>query len=171
MGLELISKFEKVASWWRVVEQTVLAVLVSGMVFLAATQIILRNFFGTGLSWAEPILGVALLWLTMIGALVATGARKHINIDLFSQLLSERRRWLVVVPVDLFAAVICTLLGLAAIRYVGLQQELEPALILNIPLWQYYKIIPVCLFLMSFRFAVQALSSLMRRGNVEGTSI
>ena len=166
MANDVLGKAERAASWWSGFEQAVLALLVSGMVFLAAAQIILRNFFKTGFSWAEPILGMALLWLTMIGALVATGARKHINIDLFSHLVPVRHRWLIWAPVDVFAAVVCSLLGKAAVQFVEFQKELEPATILNIPLWQYYKIIPICLFLMAFRFVLQALLAVWKRGKV-----
>jgi len=170
MASDRIHIFVRMAAAWRVFEQTLLAVLVSGMVFLAAVQIILRNFFQMGFNWADPLLGVALLWLTMIGALVATGARKHINMDLVTQLVAKHRRWLAIVPADLFAAVVCALLGMAAVRFVGLQKEMEPAVILNVPLWVYYEIIPVCLFLMSFRFVVQAAYLVMHRGQSEAAA-
>ena len=162
MLLKVLQICGLLASGWRVFEQTVLALLVGGMVFLAALQIALRNFFETGLDWADPLLGVGLLWLTMIGALVATGARKHISMDLLSNLLPARgRRW-VLPPADLFAAAVCGWLAAAAVRFVEFQKEMEPVAILNVPMWVYYEIIPVCLFLMSFRFVVQALVLLAR---------
>ncbi len=159
MRPEWLNRLAALAALWRLLETAVLALLVCGMVLLAALQILLRNFFNTGFSWADPLLGVGLLWLTMIGALVATGARKHINIDLVSQVLPKRWRRFVIAPADLFASVVCGWLGVAALRFVEFQKELEPSAILDIPLWKYDLVIPVCLFLMSARFLIQSVVS------------
>jgi TRAP-type C4-dicarboxylate transport system permease small subunit len=72
------------------IERLVLALLVTGMVGLAAVQIVLRNVWHTGLNWAEPLLGMALLWLTMLGALAAAGLGRHLSIDLAEALLPRR---------------------------------------------------------------------------------
>ena len=76
------STFRFLCRWADRIERAVLTVLVTGMVGLATLQILLRNVWHTGLNWAEPLLGMALLWLTMLGALAAAGLGRHLSIDL-----------------------------------------------------------------------------------------
>ncbi|MFH0953231.1 MAG: TRAP transporter small permease [Verrucomicrobiota bacterium] len=157
MGRDIPGRLRKAADAWGVIEQTLLAVLVSGMVFLSALQIILRNFFSTGILWAEPILGGSLLWMTMLGALAATGRRKHINVDLISHLLPPRPREIAVGVTDLFAAIVCGFLTVASVRFVILQKEMGAMATHAIPQWVLYLVVPVCMAMLSFRFVLHAL--------------
>ena len=138
-------------------ERFVLAVLVTGMVALSALQIVLRNVWHTGLDWAEPLLGMALLWLTMLGALAATGLGRHISIDLAAALLP--RRWAAGAArvTALFAAVVCGVLAWAAGRYVGFQREMDMSTLLGWPVWKHYLVIPVVFWIMSARFTVRVV--------------
>lgn len=138
------------------IERLVLAVLVMGMVGLSAIQILLRNVWHTGLNWAEPLLGMALLWLTMLGALAATGLGRHLSIDLAAALLPRRAARWAGRATSLFAAVVCGLLAWAAGRYVGFQREMDATVLLGWPVWKYYGIIPVAFWLMAARFVLRA---------------
>ena len=57
-----------------IVENGLLVLLLTGMILLAMLQIVLRNGWDTGLSWADPTLRVAVLWVTLLGAMAATRA-------------------------------------------------------------------------------------------------
>jgi len=139
------------------VERAVLTILVTGMVLLAALQILLRNVWHTGLNWAEPLLGMGLLWLTLLGALAAAGLGRHLSIDLAAALLPKRVSTWLTHLISLFSAVICVLLAWAAGRYVGFQREMDMGEILGIPLWKHFQIIPVAFWLMAIRFAIRAV--------------
>jgi TRAP-type C4-dicarboxylate transport system permease small subunit len=141
------------------VETALLALLVSGLVLLATAQILLRNFFQTGFLWAEPLLGMGLLWLTMLGALAATGAQRHIVIDLVGHFCPPRLRAIVGRFTALFAVAICGLLTVAATRFCLFQKEMETNRILDLPVWGYYLIIPIAFGLMTLRFLWQAVGS------------
>lgn len=148
--------FRRVSRWVDRIERAVLAVLVTGMVGLAALQILLRNAWHTGLNWAEPLLGMALLWLTMLGALAAAGLGRHLAIDLAAALMPRRGSVWLARATSLFAAIVCGLLAWAAGRYVGFQREMDITLLLGAPVWKYYMVIPAAFWLMAFRFAVRA---------------
>ena len=51
------------------------------MLGIAVLQIFLRNFFDSGFLWAESFLRILVLWVAMLGAMVATREKNHISID------------------------------------------------------------------------------------------
>jgi TRAP-type C4-dicarboxylate transport system permease small subunit len=71
-------------------EQILLVILLSSMILIAFLQIVLRNFFATGLSWGDPLVRNLVLWIGFIGATLATREGKHINIDLVSRWLPSQ---------------------------------------------------------------------------------
>jgi TRAP-type C4-dicarboxylate transport system permease small subunit len=149
--------FRRLARWGDRLERFVLAVLVTGMVALATLQILLRNVWHTGLNWVEPLLGMALLWLTMLGALAAAGLGRHLAIDLAAALLPRRWATGLTRATSVFACIVCGLLAWAAGRYVGFQREMDITMLLGLPVWKHYMVIPVVFWIMAFRFAVRAL--------------
>ncbi|MGV0035134.1 MAG: TRAP transporter small permease [Candidatus Azotimanducaceae bacterium WSBS_2022_MAG_OTU7] len=68
-------------------EDGALVLALVGMLVMALTQILLRNLFDSGFLWAESFLRILVLWVAILGAMVATRARNHISIDLLSRLL------------------------------------------------------------------------------------
>ncbi len=147
--------FRFFAQWVDRIERFVLAVLVTGMVGLATVQILLRNVWHTGFNWSEPLLGMALLWLTMLGALAAAGLGRHLAIDLAAALIPRRGAVWLTRATSLFSAIVCGLLAWAAGRYVGFQREMDMSMLLGLPIWKHFMVIPVVFWFMTFRFAVR----------------
>lgn len=143
------------ARWYDRLERVVILLLVTGIVFLSLAQILLRNFFRTGWPWAEPLLGVGLLWLTMLGALAATGQCRHITIDLASHLLPRRMRGGLRRLTTGFAMLLCGVLAWAAWRYLLFFREMDNPPILGQAAWKFYLVMPVCFALMAWRFMLQ----------------
>lgn len=138
-------------------EQTLLGLLVGSMVVLAGLQIVLRNFWGRGIAWADPFLGSAMLWITLLGALAATGRRKHIAIDLVSNFVPAGARRVFQIITDLAAAAVCGWLAAAAARYVGFQRDMGDEAFAGIRQWVVLLILPAGFGLMSLRFFAQGL--------------
>ena len=59
-------------------EDSLLIGLVASLLLLAVAQIVLRNAFGEGILWAEPVMRIAVLWIAMIGGMVACREGGHI---------------------------------------------------------------------------------------------
>jgi C4-dicarboxylate transporter DctQ subunit len=157
--MSLRDRLHAVAAAARRVEEVVLGALLAAMVLLAALQIVLRNAFKTGLSWAEPFLGFAMLWLTLLGALAATGRHKHITVDLVSHWAPPLARRVLRALTDAFAGAVCVGLCAASVRFVQLQRELGSASAsLGIAEWKLYVVLPAGFALMALRFGVQAVA-------------
>ncbi|MBU1700398.1 MAG: TRAP transporter small permease [Candidatus Eisenbacteria bacterium] len=71
----------------RSAEGAILSLFLFTTIFLAALQIVLRNFFHTGLIWIDPLLRYIVLWIGLLGAFVATRKLRHITIDVLGRLL------------------------------------------------------------------------------------
>ncbi len=92
------------------VEEVLLALLLIGLVVLAATQVLLRNVWSTSIDWADLTLQNATVLIGLLGAAVATSEGRHLNIDVFGRKLSGRSAFLLRVVIGVFGVVICTLL-------------------------------------------------------------
>ena len=138
-------------------EQTLLGLLVGSMIVLAGLQIALRNFWGRGIAWADPFLGSAMLWITLLGALAATGRRKHISIDLVSNFTPAGARRVFRIITDLAAAAVCGWLAAAAVRYVGFQRDMGDEAFAGIRQWVVLLVLPAGFGLMSLRFFAQGV--------------
>ncbi|MEJ2722735.1 MAG: TRAP transporter small permease subunit [bacterium] len=71
------------------VEVGFIALLLFALIFFGCLQIVLRNFFHTGLIWADPLMRHIVLWLGCMGAVLATSRMRHISIDIFTRLRSS----------------------------------------------------------------------------------
>ncbi len=138
--------------WVRAFERGLLTVLVAAMVALAALQVILRNVFERGWPWAEPLLGMGLLWITMLGALAATGSGRHIALDVASHSLPGGVRAVLARVLALFSAALCVLLTVASWRYVDFQRELLRGHLLGVAQWRWYLVLPAGFGLMALRY-------------------
>jgi len=82
-------------------EDLILFCALFGVLCLAVTQIVMRNFFDTGFLWSESFVRILVLWIAMIGALVATRKNNHIRIDAMSRFLPAAVERFVAVLTDL----------------------------------------------------------------------
>jgi TRAP-type C4-dicarboxylate transport system permease small subunit len=74
----------------RLLEDAVLVSILSGMILLAAGQILLRNVFDVGFIWTDELLRMLVLWIALAGAVAASRADKQINIAVLDRLLSDK---------------------------------------------------------------------------------
>ena len=90
------------------IEDGILVGLLLLMIGLAVTQIFLRNLFNSGIVWSDILVRILVLWVGLLGAMVASRQGNHINIDILNRYLPERAKPVVGIVVQLFTALICT---------------------------------------------------------------
>ena len=134
------------------IEDILLVLLLSNMIALASTQIILRNFFDSGIVWADPLLRIMVLWLGLVGATVASRDNKHIHIDLVSRFLSKRWYLLIQTFVGQFTAWVCLLIAWHGARWVQLEYLDGMISFLGIPAWMFQITIPITFVLIGVRY-------------------
>ncbi len=122
------------------------------MLGMAIYQIILRNFFDSGLVWAESFVRVLVLWIAMLGAMVATREGNHINIDAVSRFLPVTVARLATVVTGLFAAAVCGVVAWYSIELVMFEFEDQTIAFAVVPNWVTQSIIPFGFTVMGMRF-------------------
>src|SRR5580765_2226201 len=106
--------------WLRTIENWLLAMLVLILVALSGAQIVLRIFFETGLSWADPFSRGLVLWTGMLGALAAVRDDRHIALNVLQRFLSPGAQRIARVATLGFAALICAAMAWYSLGLVGI---------------------------------------------------
>lgn len=145
----------------RVAENAALVILLGSLVFIAVSQIVLREVFETGLFWADEVIKLIVLWLAMVGSIAATRDNRHIRIDALSHLLPDRAVDLIRIIVDIFAALVCAVIAWQAWRYMQLEIEFEDTVLIDVPAWIAHSILPAAFALISYRFAVSVAGQIV----------
>ena len=133
-------------------ETVLVTILLTLMILMAFSQIVLRNFFATGIDWSDALVRYLVVWVAFIGAAVATREGKHITIDLLARWLTGARSIAIQALSCFFSTVICGLLTVAAARFIWFEAQMGSTTFLNLPVWVPEIIMPVAFGLMALRF-------------------
>lgn len=139
-------------------EDALLALLLTAMILLAAAQIVLRNFFDSGISWGDPTLRLLVLWVALLGAMAATRDNNHISIDILSHFLSPRNQARLQRLTNLFAAIVCFVIAWHATRLVMMEKSDGSIIFASIPTWVGELIIPLGFGVMALRFLLNSFN-------------
>jgi TRAP-type C4-dicarboxylate transport system permease small subunit len=148
-------------------EDTILVAVLAAMIGFAVTQIALRNLFGIGLLWADPLVRVLVLWAGLIGAMVAARLDNHIVISALAQFLPPRWKTASRLVTDSATAVVCLVVAVVAARFVHLDYTVGTLAFAAVPAWVCELIIPLAFFVLAGRyalFAVERARELLRPG-------
>lgn len=140
--------------WFHRIEDGLIVAVLLFMILLAVVQIVLRNFFGSSLVWIEPLLQNAVLWIGLLGAMIASRNDEHIRIDVASTLLPEKYHPFLTTAVDLFTAFICALVAWHSVGFVIDEYEYAGVAFANVPSWLLQSIIPVGFSVMAARYVL-----------------
>jgi C4-dicarboxylate transporter DctQ subunit len=162
-----MNQWERVDEIMARVEQTFLVTFLGFMIGIAFLQILLRNFFSTGLDWGDSLVRNLVLWTGFIGATLATKEGKHINIDVVSRWLPSLGKNVVALITHLFSFFVCCGLTYAALKFIKNEVQMENITFLDIPAWIPEMILPITFGLMTFRFGLRSIRTLSEMGKIE----
>ena len=140
-------------------EDSLLIGLVASLLLLAVAQIVLRNALGEGILWAEPAMRIAVLWIAMVGAMVACREGGHIKINLFEMYVQGGARRVLASLAHLGACLTCAALTYASWLFVSYERMDGMTTFLNLPAWWFESILPVGFAVMTLRFLRDAVAS------------
>ncbi len=149
----ILNQLEKAGTF---AEDTLLLVILVGMILLAGTQIFLRNFFDFSLFWGDEMLRLMVLWLTVAGGLAASRMDKHISIQVLDRFLPGGMQVVTKIFIDLFTAAISALFSWHSARFVMESYQYGDTLLKNTPAWMLQIILPVGFGLIAYRHLVLA---------------
>lgn len=138
-------------------EDSLLVLALTSMLGFALLQILLRNFFDSGILWADSFLRILVLWVTMLGAMVATREVSHIKIDLLARYLPRPLALVSIALASLFAAAICGVTAWYILELVRYEYEDGTIAFGVVPTWLCQIIMPVGFGFMSLRFFYRSI--------------
>ena len=135
-------------------ETALLVILFLSMIVIAVVQIVMRNFLGGGLIWAGPLVRVIVLWIALMGAMIASRNNQHIAIDVVVKKLPERHRMIAMRISHFFTAIICFVVAWYSFEFILVEYEYGGNAFANIPNWLCEAIIPFAFFIISIRYFI-----------------
>ena len=143
-------------------EQILIAILLTVMILLAFSQIVLRNFFSTGIDWGDSLVRYLVVWVGFIGAAIATKESKHITIDVLSRWITGAGKKVVQAISLLTSAAICGLLTWAGIKFIWFEAQMGGTVFFKLPVWVPELVIPITFGLMTLRYILQLIDEIAR---------
>jgi TRAP-type C4-dicarboxylate transport system permease small subunit len=150
-------------------EDGFLTLLLLSMIIIAALQILSRNVLDSGVVWADPLLRVLVLWVALVGAIIASRKNEHITIDVLSRFLPPAVYRYITIILHLFTGAVTGLLAYHSWRFVEMEREFETMAFASIPAWMTEIILPVAFGIIALRYLFLASTEL--RAIIKGTPV
>jgi len=132
------------------------------MMTLAVLQIFLRNLLETGIVWSDVLVRILVLWVGLVGAMVASRQGNHINIDILDRFLPERAKVVVSFVVEVFTAFICTIVAYYSLQFVQMEFADGGMAFAKVPVWLCEAIIPFAFGVIAIRYVLLSIINLKK---------
>ncbi len=142
------------------IEDGILIGLLLLMITIAVFQILLRNLFDSGMTFGDELIRILVLWISLVGAMVAGRNNSHINIDLVSRYLSDPVKKFSTVLVGIFTALVCAAMAYFSLDFVMLEKSEGIIAFSGIPAWICESIIPLAFAVISLRYLLLSFTTL-----------
>lgn len=144
------------------IENGLLISLLLVMIFMAVLQIVLRNLFDSGILWGDGLVRVLVLWIGLVGAMIASRSNHHISIDVISRYLPASVKKVSDLFIYLFTAAVCSIMAYVSLRFVIMEKEGGMTAFAAVPAWLCESIIPVAFSIISLRYFIFLFQTLFR---------
>lgn len=143
----------------KIVETSVL-VMLSAMVVVVSASVFWRYGLNAALSWSEEMVRYLLVWVSFLGASIATYRGAHIGITLFTERLPQQVQRCLALLVNLLMT-----LFLVIILYQGVKilpvMVVRVAPTLGLRMNVFYIVLPIAAGTMIFHVIVQCMATLL----------
>ena len=136
------------------IEDVMLIAALLSMIFITFGQIVLRNMFSTSFLWGDGAARYLVLWVALLGAMVATRDDNHITIDILSKFLPTQWGAGIRIITDALTAIITGVLTYASVIF--LRDELSAGTLAfgTVPTWVAESIFPVAFMIITVRYVI-----------------
>jgi C4-dicarboxylate transporter, DctM subunit len=134
-------------------EGAAVGVLLLAMVVIPAGETLSRRFLGRGLPGSAILVQHLTLWVGFLGALLATGAQKHLALSTAEAIPAGWPRRGAGLATRMISTAVCALLAYASLELVLAERSSDRTLPLGIPFWWSELVMPVAAALIALRFA------------------
>jgi TRAP-type C4-dicarboxylate transport system permease small subunit len=138
-------------------EESLLVVILLSTIIFAVAQIFLRNFFHSGIPWGDSLVRILVLWLGLIGAMIASRDHRHIKIDILSRHMTPANQLWLRRFTDSITAIVCFIVAWYAFLFVRIEYQDGMRAFENVPVWMTEAIIPFGFFIIAVRFLLSAV--------------
>ncbi len=149
------------------VEDSLLVFILFAMITLAFSQIVMRNFFGTGTIWLDPLLRVLVLWTGLLGALVATRQDKQISVDVLTRILPENLKTISNIITRSFAAIVSGIIAWHSFKFLIDEWHSGVMAFASVPAWLTESIIPFGFTVIALRYSMQVITLTLQAAGKE----
>lgn len=153
---------DRLERWGTAAEDAALVILLGALMLLAVGQIAMRIFLSTGFIWADELVKLIVLWIALVASIAAARSDRHLRIDVVSHFVPARFARFPRLIVDAFAAIMCGVLAWQSWRYLQLTVEFGDTVLIDVPAWMAYALLPLSFVLMCYRFILMSGSELIR---------
>jgi TRAP-type C4-dicarboxylate transport system permease small subunit len=136
-------------------ESLLLTVLLLGLVFAGVIQILLRRMTAFAVPDLEITMRWVVVWLTFIGASVATRQNKHVSVDALGRLFTGKAKIILDLLVAFFSFLIVSLLSYYSWLFVMEEKEFGTTVMNNLPAWLIELVFPLGFGLIAFRLLLR----------------
>ncbi|MCP3941765.1 MAG: TRAP transporter small permease [Desulfobacteraceae bacterium] len=153
--------FSAIISLVQKIEDGILVGLLLIMITMAVLQIFLRNFFDSGILWGDSMVRILVLWIGLIGAMVASRTDNHISVDILSRYLSVRIKKITTLVVHIFTVVVTALMAWFSLKFVIMEMGDNFIAFGNVPAWVCETIIPIAFLVICIRYTLFSINLLV----------
>jgi TRAP-type C4-dicarboxylate transport system permease small subunit len=105
-----------------------------GVVLVTGVGTLSRTFETNKFAWSFEVVGIAFIWITALGTVLAEGAKENVAIDLLDRALTSRKQRILAVIRNIITTFI--LLALLKSGFVMLEKTaFNPTPVMRLPMW------------------------------------
>jgi TRAP-type C4-dicarboxylate transport system permease small subunit len=158
------SLFQRTRQMLLRIEDSILVALILVIIGMAASQIVLRNLFGTGIVWGDILVRILVLWIGMTGAMVASRRGDHINIDILTRYLPPQSKSIIRGIIAFLTTGISSVAAYYSFKFVAGEYSYGEQAFAGVPVWICEVIIPLGFSIIALRYFILGIHFFLQSG-------